>query len=174
LGLSSKASCTKFAYVPEEHILNTIYHTTQYARIDTRFPLQKHFKSRFPATKVSRLNETVATDTFFFDIPALDDGIMRHGGTTLLQLYCGCESQLTAVFPMKTESEMAGTLEDSSIFMVPQMLCLVKMLKPKLVALSKKSCACTQLKISNANHIVSIRTRLNVGFKRLKKYLIKC
>jgi hypothetical protein len=29
----------------------------------------------------------------------------------MLQLYCNCESQLTAVFPMKTESEMAVTLE---------------------------------------------------------------
>jgi hypothetical protein len=37
---------------------------------------------------------------------------MGHGGTTMLQLYCGCDSQLTAVFPMKTEREMAGTLED--------------------------------------------------------------
>jgi hypothetical protein len=54
--------------------------------MDTRLPLQKHFKSRFPAANVSRLNEIVATDTFFFDIPALDDGIMGHGGTTSLQL----------------------------------------------------------------------------------------
>jgi hypothetical protein len=30
----------------------------------------------------------------------------------MFQLYCGCESQLTAVFLMKTEREMAGTLED--------------------------------------------------------------
>jgi hypothetical protein len=37
---------------------------------------------------------------------------MGHSGTTMLQLYCDCESQLTAVFPMKTESETAGTLED--------------------------------------------------------------
>jgi hypothetical protein len=51
-------------------------------------------------------------DTFFFVFPALDDGIMCHGGTTMLQLYCGCDSQLTAVFPMKTEREMTGTLED--------------------------------------------------------------
>jgi hypothetical protein len=76
--------------------------------MDTRLPLQKHFKSHFPAANVSHLNESVATDTFFFDIRALDDGIMGNGDTTMLQLYCGCESQLTAVFPMKTESEVAG------------------------------------------------------------------
>jgi hypothetical protein len=38
--------------------------------------------------------------------------ILGHGGTTMLQLYCGCDSELTAVFPLKTEREMAGTLED--------------------------------------------------------------
>ena len=101
-----------FAFVPRERIRQTIDHTTQFARLDTRLPLRKHFKSRFPAANISRLNETVATDTFFFDIPALDDGIMGHGGTTMLQLYCGCDSQLTAVYPMKTETDMAGTLED--------------------------------------------------------------
>ena len=101
-----------FAFVPQERIRNTIDHTTQYARLDTRLPLRKHFKSRFPAANISRLNETVATDTFFFDIPALDDGIKGHGGTTMLQLFCGCDSQLTAVYPMKTESDMSGSLED--------------------------------------------------------------
>jgi hypothetical protein len=105
-----------FAFVSEDCFLKTIDHTTQYARMDTRLPLQKHFKSRFPAANVSRLKKTVATDTFFFDSPALDDGIMGHGGTAMLQLYCGCESQLTAVFPMKTENEMAGTLEDFICF----------------------------------------------------------
>jgi hypothetical protein len=34
----------------------------------------------------------------------------------MLQLYCGCDSQLTAVLPMKTEREMAGTLEDIILF----------------------------------------------------------
>ena len=101
-----------FAFVPKARIQKTIEHTTQFARLDTRLPLRKHFKSRFPAANVSRLNETVATDTFFFDTPALDDGILGHGGTTMLQLYCGCDSQLTAVYPMKSESEMSNTLED--------------------------------------------------------------
>jgi hypothetical protein len=100
-----KRLAPNFAFVPEERILKTINHTTQYARMDTRLPLQKHFKSCFLAANVSCLNETVAMDTFFFDIPALDVGIMGHGETTMLQLYCGCESQLTTVFPMKTESK---------------------------------------------------------------------
>jgi hypothetical protein len=40
--------------------------------------------SRFPAANISRLNDTVATDTFFSDIAANDDGIMGHGGTPML------------------------------------------------------------------------------------------
>jgi len=101
-----------FGFTTPERIQKTIENTTQFARMDTRLPLRKHFKSRFPAANVHRLNETVATDTFFFDIPALDDGIMGHGGSTMLQLYCGVDSLLTAVFPMRSETEMAGTLED--------------------------------------------------------------
>jgi hypothetical protein len=107
-----KRLAPNFAFDPEENIQKTIDNTTQFARMDTRLPLRKHFKSHFLAANVSRLNETVATDTFFFNSPDLDDGIMGHGGTTMLQLYCGYESKLAAVFPMKTECEMAGTLED--------------------------------------------------------------
>jgi hypothetical protein len=48
---------------------------------------------RFPAATVSHLNVTLAMSTFYFYIPALDDGIMGHGGTTMLQLYYGCDSR---------------------------------------------------------------------------------
>jgi hypothetical protein len=75
--------------------------------------LRKYFKSRFPAANVSRLNAVVATDTYFSDTPALDDGIMGHGGTKMAQLFCGCSSLLTAVYPMRRENNIAGTLEDS-------------------------------------------------------------
>jgi Reverse transcriptase (RNA-dependent DNA polymerase) len=101
-----------FGFVPVERIQKTIANTSQYARMDNRLPLRKHYKSRFPAANVSRLNETVATDTFFSDVIAHDDGILGHGGTTMLQLYCGCTSLLTAGYPMKTGDEMAGTLQD--------------------------------------------------------------
>jgi hypothetical protein len=75
-------------------------------------PLRKHFKSRFPAANVSRLNEIVATDTFFSDTPAADDGIFNHGGATMAQLFVGKSSQITSVFPMKRESQFAHTFED--------------------------------------------------------------
>ena len=74
--------------------------------------MRKHFKTRFPAANVNRLDETVATDTFFVDTPAHDDGIMGHSGATMLQLYVGKTSQYTRGFPMQSESQMPGTLED--------------------------------------------------------------
>jgi hypothetical protein len=78
---------TNFGFAPIYHIKKTLENTTQFARLDTRLPLRKRFKSRFPAANVSRLNEVVATDTFFFDIPAHDDGLTGHGGTKILQLF---------------------------------------------------------------------------------------
>jgi hypothetical protein len=101
-----------FGFVPCLHIQHTLDHTTQIARLDTRLPLRKHFKRCFPAANVSCLNEVVATDTYFLDTPALDDGIMGHGGTKMVQLFCGCPSLLTAVYPMRRENNIAGTLED--------------------------------------------------------------
>jgi hypothetical protein len=47
-----KRLAPNFAFVPEERILKTIDHTTQHARVDTRLPLRKHFKSRFPVANV--------------------------------------------------------------------------------------------------------------------------
>ena len=101
-----------FGFAPAIRIQKTLENTTQFARLDTRLPLRKHYKSRFPAANVSRLNETVATDTFFSDVVAADVGILGHGGATMLQLFCGTTSLLTAGYPMKEGDEMASTLED--------------------------------------------------------------
>jgi hypothetical protein len=58
----------------------------------------------FPAANVNLLDETVATDNFFFaDTRAHDDGIMGHGGAKKVQLYAGKTSQYTCIFPMQFE-----------------------------------------------------------------------
>jgi hypothetical protein len=80
--------------------------------MDTRLPLRKHFKTRFPAANIPRRNEIVATDTFFSDVKAHDDGLLGHGGALMVQLFCGTQSLITAVFPMRTEKEMPATLLD--------------------------------------------------------------
>jgi hypothetical protein len=80
-----------FGFVPCLLIQHTLDHTTQFARLDTCLPLRKHFKSRFPAANDSRLNEVVATDTYFSDTAALRQ--WHHGtwwnkdGSTFLLLF---------------------------------------------------------------------------------------
>jgi hypothetical protein len=37
---------------------------------------------------------------------------MGHGGTQMVQLFCGCASIITAVYPMRRENNIAGTLEN--------------------------------------------------------------
>jgi hypothetical protein len=99
-------------YIPVERVKKTFENTTQWYRASTRLPFRHHFKSRFPAANVRRLNEMVATDTFFSDTPAADDGLLDHGGVTMVQVYVGRDSLLTRTFPMQQESDMHKTLQD--------------------------------------------------------------
>jgi hypothetical protein len=61
---------------------------------------------------VSCFNEIVATNTYFSDTSALYLGLLGHGGTKVVQLFCVCQSLLTAVYHMRCESNISGTLED--------------------------------------------------------------
>ena len=98
-----------FAWAPVERIKATLDATTQYYRATVHHPFRKHFKSRFPAANVRHLNEWVSTDTIFSDVPAHDDGIPGHGGSTMLQLYAGIDSHYLAGYPMSSESDMPST-----------------------------------------------------------------
>jgi hypothetical protein len=156
-----------FAFLPMVRIQHMLDHTTQFAHLDTRLPLRKHYKSPFPVANVSRLNEVVATITFFFDTPALDDGIMGHGGTTMLQLFCGCKSILTVVYPIQSENNIAGTLEEF-IHHYGAPNALFTTLRHRLVALFRKSFACMRLRTFNVNHTTSTRTKPNNIFRKLR------
>jgi len=101
-----------FGWVPVDRIKRTLEKTTQYYRATVHHPFRKHFKSRFPAANVNRLNEWFATDTVFSDTPAADDGIPGHAGCKMVQLYAGMDSHYLAAYPMRTESEMPSTMED--------------------------------------------------------------
>jgi dTDP-D-glucose 4,6-dehydratase len=46
-------------WINVERIQETLRNTTQWFRADSRWPLRHHFKTRFPAANVPRLNETV-------------------------------------------------------------------------------------------------------------------
>jgi len=94
-----------FLWRPTQVIQDTLAATTQYARQTLRLPLRRHYKSRFPALNVQRLDEDVATGTYFANVTA-------HDGSTCAQLYVGKVSLLTKVFGMKSDSEFPATLLD--------------------------------------------------------------
>jgi hypothetical protein len=75
--------------------------------------MRKHYKSRFAAANNSCLNEFVATSTYFSDTLALDVGLLGHGGTIVVQLFCGCQSLITAVYSMRREDNISDTIEPS-------------------------------------------------------------
>ena len=101
-----------FGWIPADRVRDTLKCTTQWYRMSQQYPMRKHFKTRFPAANVNRLHDKVATDTLFSDTPAHDDGIMGHGGATMIQVYVGVETRLTEAFPMTSETQMSTTLMD--------------------------------------------------------------
>ncbi len=101
-----------FGWISTERIQQTLEKTTQFYRATPHTPFRKHYKSRFPAANVRRIDEWYATDTFFSETPAADDGVPGHGGCTMVQLYAGLKSEFLAVFPMSSETQVPETLED--------------------------------------------------------------
>ena len=84
--------------------------TTQWAVASTRYPMRKHFKSRFPAFNIPRQSEEVATDTIFSDTPAIDSGV------TMAQIFVGKRTLVTDVYPLKSQKQFVNTLEDNIRF----------------------------------------------------------
>ena len=101
-----------FGWASNDRIKTMLDKTTQHYRGVVNYPFRKHFKSRFPAANVPRMNEWVATDTYFCDTPAADDGIPGHAGATMVQLYLGLTSGHVSGYPMTSETQIPQTLED--------------------------------------------------------------
>jgi hypothetical protein len=81
-----------FGWLPLERVKQTIQNTAQFARNVPWSPFRKHHRTRWPAANVDRWNKDVATDAFFSDTPAHDDGIMGHSGCTMAQIHAGKRS----------------------------------------------------------------------------------
>ena len=81
-----------------------------WAVTSARFPMRKHFKSRFPAFNIPCRNEAVATDTIFSDTPAIDSGV------TMAQIFVGKDSLVSDVYPMHSSKQFVNTLEDNIRF----------------------------------------------------------
>ena len=97
-------------WVNKHTIKKTFNKTTQWAVASTRYPMRKHFKSRFPVFNIPRRSEEVATDTIFSDTPAIDSG------TTMAQIYVGKGPLVTDVYPLKSQKQFVNTLEDNIRF----------------------------------------------------------
>ena len=76
----------------------------------TRFPMRKHFKSRFPAFNIPCTNEAVAMDTIFSDTPAIDSGV------TMAQIFVGKDSLVSDVYLMPSSKQFVHMLEDNIRF----------------------------------------------------------
>ena len=92
---------TYFGWVNKHTIEKTFHKTTQWAVASTRFPMRKHFKSRFPAFNIPRQSEEVATDTIFSDTPAIDSGV------TMAQSFVGKRTLVTDVYPSNPKNNLS-------------------------------------------------------------------
>ena len=69
--------------------------------------IKKHSKSRSPVFNIPRCSEAVATDTIFFDTPAVDDG------STMAQFFCGHDSLVCDAYGIKSTKQFINTLSDN-------------------------------------------------------------
>jgi hypothetical protein len=54
-----------FAFRPHDVIRHTLRQTTQLAKFTIHYPMRCHLKSRLQMLRHKRLNEVIATDTYF-------------------------------------------------------------------------------------------------------------
>ena len=94
-------------WVNADTVKKTFESSSQWAVTSTRFPMRKHFKSRFPPINKPHRNEAVATDTIFSDTPAIDSGV------TMAQTFVGKDSLVSHVYPMHSSKQFVNTLEDN-------------------------------------------------------------
>ena len=99
-----------FGWVNVETIKKTFENSTPWAVTSTRFPMTKHFKSRFPAFNIPHRNEAVGTDTIFSDTPAIDSGV------TMALICVGKDSLVSDVYPMHSSKQFVNTLQDNIRF----------------------------------------------------------
>ena len=76
-----------FGWASTDEIKTMLDKTTQHYHRVIHYPFHKHFKSQYPGANMPCLNKWVATDTFFNNTPAMDDGVPGHGKCTMLQIF---------------------------------------------------------------------------------------
>ena len=94
---------------PLEVIRHTLQNTTQLAKLATAIPMRRHVQALFPFLNRKRINETVATDTFF----ASTDDV---SGAKCAQIFYGLTSHFMNVYPLRTEADGPKAFEDFARF----------------------------------------------------------
>jgi Reverse transcriptase (RNA-dependent DNA polymerase) len=90
---------------PLEVVRQTIANTTQMAKLSVGIPMRRHVQSLFPFLNRRRIDETVATDTFF----ASTDDV---SGAKCAQIFYGLTSHFMNIFSLRTESDGPKAFED--------------------------------------------------------------
>jgi hypothetical protein len=91
-----------FAFLPYDVIQYTLRQTTQLTKSTIHYPMTHHLKSRFQMLRHKRLNEIIATDTYFANEKSIK-------GYHCAQVFFGMTSKMLYVAGMKTESEFVVT-----------------------------------------------------------------
>jgi hypothetical protein len=94
-----------FALRPHDLIQNTLRKTTQLAKSTIHYPMRRHLKSRFQMFSHKRLNEVIATDTYFASERSIK-------GYYCAQVLFGMTSKSLFITGMKIESEFPDVYLD--------------------------------------------------------------
>ena len=84
----------------------TLEHTTQMAKTNIHYPLQRHYKAMNPFSNVHRLNEVVSTDPIFANCPSIDNKF------TGAQIYYGLKLHCVNVYGFKSKGEFPTNYRD--------------------------------------------------------------
>jgi hypothetical protein len=94
-----------FAFRPHDIIQHNLRQTTQIAKSTIHYPMRRHIKSSFQMLRHKRLNEFIATYTYFANENSIE-------GYHYAQIFVGMTSKILYVAGMKTESEFADVYLD--------------------------------------------------------------
>jgi hypothetical protein len=83
-----------FAFRPHDVIQHTLRQTTQLAKSIIHYPMRRHLKSQFKMMRHKRLNEVIATDTYFANEKSIE-------GYKCAQIFFGMISKVLYVAGMK-------------------------------------------------------------------------
>jgi hypothetical protein len=89
-----------FVFRPYDVTLNILRQKTQLAKSTIHYAMRRHLKSRFQMLRHKRLNEVIATDTYFANEKSIE-------GYHCEQVFFGMIFKMLYVVGVKTESEFA-------------------------------------------------------------------